>query len=89
MNNAIEVGDMVMVVRPSPCCGTHARIRTFIVKKIVTNNGHCLFCNASYTTTFAHFAGTHGIQLSRLIKISPANNLETMAINAHVDEVSA
>lgn len=37
MSDKIEVGDMVMVVRPQPCCGSDRRIGAVYEVAIITN----------------------------------------------------
>jgi len=72
----IKVGDLVMVVKPSPCCGSEKGLGcAFIVVDISTDMFECGICHKIYETTsvakeksWRVFIGT---QMSRVIKIDP------------------
>jgi hypothetical protein len=78
----IKVGDLVMVVNPSPCCGFKRGLGSvFVVADISTDMFECGGCHQIYESTSVAketrgrvFIGT---QMSRVIKIDPPALQET------------
>lgn len=66
-------GDLVMVVRPAPCCGFHHSLgRVFTVKKNATGQGECKHCGAITPAGHVTILDSGGpIQTNRLRLISP------------------
>lgn len=74
----IKAGDLVMVVKPTVCCGNYKNMgRVFVVTRLAGGFGLCGLCNRSIDDIDAltPFVGKHGHNLwfsaSRLIKIDP------------------
>ncbi len=67
MDRPIEVGDLVMVVRPTPCCGETDYGSVFKVKEI--GIAHCDTCNEPRKVAFNTTDG--GWAISQLIRIDP------------------
>jgi hypothetical protein len=71
--SAIKAGDLVMVVKPAPCCGSTKAIGwTFVVSSIERRPGACLSCNAIVDDDMRAWGLKRwGILVSRLIRIDP------------------
>ena len=75
--SAIKAGDLVMVVRGSPCCGsTHAIGTAFVVDSVAIALGTCRHCGANETSLSARTGkrserGLVACLVSRLIRIDP------------------
>lgn len=70
---SIKVGDLVMVVKPAPCCGCPGGIGDiFIAEKVEKDFCICPECGKKIETIFALDAA-HGewAEIERLIKIDP------------------
>lgn len=75
MTEPIKKGDLVMVVKPTPCCGNAGSLgRVFRVGSLRAFTGWCLRCglrgDPSVDVALPH-RSLEGAQLSRLIKIDP------------------
>lgn len=84
MNNEIKVGDLVIVVKPTPCCGNEAVVGApFIVSRIAMAKGrfHCSHCNTTWPSQMVadglhkHFV----YQLWRLKRIPPLEELDELS----------
>lgn len=72
--SAIKPGDLVMVVKPTPCCGnTRAIGMTFTVSLVADPfDGVCLHCLQGDTAPCVRAVGMYGwIERSRLKRIDP------------------
>jgi hypothetical protein len=83
----IKAGDLVAVVKPTPCCGrADALGRVFTVGAVVTAPGRCSFCGAISFDTQAMQPNGRWIVLSRLQKIrplcTPESIVERMTVKA-------
>lgn len=68
----IKSGDLVMVVKPSPCCGNCAAIgRIFTVKAVEVEHGRCGHCKTMSILARVTTEDNQYIQLIRLKKIDP------------------
>lgn len=81
MNDRIEVGDLVQVVRPTPCCKSLTRPgRTFRVAWIVTHDlATCHTCGAVFrnlTVAQTGVDGDAGYVFGQLIRLPPLAELE-------------
>jgi len=69
----IKVGDLVMVVKPTVCCGNPAELGIiFTVAEIDSSESNCVFCGSTFNVLDAR----NGINndwhdVSTLIKIDP------------------
>lgn len=79
MSDEIKPGDLVMVVKPMPCCGnTKTNGYMFHVQKIISDRGYCVHCNAKFEIQdHVHIGeGMHVLKF-RLKKIPPLSELES------------
>jgi hypothetical protein len=78
--SAIKVGDLVMVVRPTPCCNvsTGAEGLIFTVANFDDYFKQCKFCSAPFqvSETSAEGASVGAIRVSRLKRIPPLSELD-------------
>ncbi len=83
-------GDLVMVVKPPPCCGIdHSSGKVFAVHKIVFHPVSWCECGHIGSSTMAHEDDeTGGYETSRLRLIPPIDEPEFIAIE-EPQEVSA
>lgn len=88
--SAIKAGDLVMVVRPTPCCHRQEAIGyTFVVSGVDEGMGLCAHCgwmelkSAALDGSFTHGYRT-GYQFSRLIKIDPPAEPESTTTDREV-----
>ena len=75
----IKVGDLVMVVKSSLCCGSTDGIgETFVVRWLGRPNGQCEACGNCRPTYGADSVtnGDDGYDLRRLKRIPPLSDLE-------------
>lgn len=78
MSEQIKVGDLVMVVRATQCCGNVAANGwTYIVRRLVPGPFVCYGCRKSSNEPSA-FGAPDGsmVRLSRLKRIPPLSELE-------------
>jgi hypothetical protein len=87
----IKVGDLVVVVKPTPCCRNVSLVsKVFTVENVATDRIGCLHCGAVYTVPRLGFSirGEHfGCHTDRVIKIDPP--AEGDMLETPVDEVAA
>jgi hypothetical protein len=69
----IKMGDLVMVVKPQPCCGGDRGVgRLFEVEAIENDYSTCVHCKAISKSTYAKRPNVNDwVSFSRLIKIDP------------------
>lgn len=81
----IKAGDLVVVTKPTPCCGNTSGIGgIFRVESIRNEFPICGHCWREIKDPLVIFSRTHGQTLSRLTRIDPLPESET-----HRDEVTA
>ena len=77
----IAVGDLVQVVRPTPCCGNAYAVgrRVFKVADLATTQGFCSFCFMPTGLVPAAYNADNGqhYHLHRLKRIPPLSELES------------
>lgn len=73
-------GDLVMVVKPAPCCGyCHSLGRVFTVQGGTADEGECKFCGARVHPSNMTILDVGGpIQSSRLRLIPPLDEPEAI-----------
>ena len=90
MTERIAVGDLVMVVRPSPCCGSDLAVgrRIFTVASLDFDSGTCSGCGANIPPVKAAFNENNGkhYQLNRLKRIPPLSELESSKTDEPIKE---
>jgi len=79
MNKPISVGDLVVVVKPKPCCGQGALGMVFRVTAILTTPTRCLFCKTRNPLLLVAKGEADGlfVRFSRLKRIPPLVDLES------------
>lgn len=92
MTERIAVGDLVMVVRPSPCCGSDLAVgrRIFTVAALDFDSGTCSGCGAHIPSVKAAFNENNGkhYQLNRLKRIPPLDELEGVKTEETLNETA-
>jgi len=90
MSNDIKAGDLVMIYKPTVCCGSTVSIgQLFTAGPIVVGAfGRCP-CGAAYRDTAAFDAadGTY-VSITRLKKIPPLGKLEDITIDTPIKELA-
>jgi hypothetical protein len=79
--SAIKPGDLVVCIRPQPCCdGTFGMWCTFTVAEVWTGQSRCTACGHMTDSPIAFRADSPcgGFLVSRLIKIEPQGQDETI-----------
>lgn len=73
--SAIKAGDLVMVVRPTPCCGTPTKTNgvVFVVVKVETRGPfYCKTCGHRFSQIkSAYRVDGRNVDVGRLIRIDP------------------
>jgi hypothetical protein len=69
----IKVGDLVMIVKPTNCCGNPSSLgQIFTVSCLETETSDCIYCGYAHEVTIAEDSrDKHWVDLNRLIKIDP------------------
>jgi len=68
----IKVGDLVMVIKPIPCCGYDKRIGMIsTVEQIVERGMYCTICGHNFGTSTHTIVNGIGFSFDRLKKIPP------------------
>lgn len=78
MTDQINPGDLVMVVKPTPCCGHSSGLgRVFRVSEVSRDLSRCTRCHAVFISTLASGANTmSGVLTSMLKKLNPPEREE-------------
>lgn len=81
MSEPIKVGDLVMVIKPKPCCGNGrpGYIFTILEFRMADANSVCCHCDVPVTgihATHAAMTGNLGVDIRRLKRIPPLSELE-------------
>lgn len=78
-DKTIKRGDLVMIVRPKPCCGYSGTLgQSFEVLALKNDDGRCFHCGLEYSVYCAQRSENDWVPVSRLIKINPpAKDTET------------
>jgi hypothetical protein len=89
MSEQIKKGDLVMVVKPTPCCGSRVAVgRLFPVEIIGSGNGRCILCGAVFPDTyFAAGQDRMGYHLNRLKKLNPPADEESRETTKELEVV--
>jgi hypothetical protein len=70
--SGIKAGDLVMVVRPMPCCGNARSIgKVFEVRRVTRDLARCPHCKTEFEETYANAVNGRGWEVPRLIRIDP------------------
>lgn len=87
---SIKAGDLVMVVRPSPCCGNSAEVgRIFMARRISSGPGYCKHCGDVRIVSYAAPRLTGGaIEFSRLKKIDPLAEGDSLSTRKDLEVVA-
>lgn len=73
----IKKGDLVMVVKPSECCGSDESIGVmFVVSEVKTTKSRCIYCRKVRMFDAAFKSNKLCCMISRLKKIKPLDELE-------------
>lgn len=81
----IKTGDLVMVVKPSPCCGTMSRVGlTFKVAGIV-GRARCHHCGEINTNGSVRASHNLGFSAKRLKKIDPPAEGDSLPTRADIE----
>ena len=76
---SIKVGDLVMVVKPTTCCGNPARVgKIFEVQSIETLSICCQWCGDLRVAMTASDQDDYARDINRLIKIDPPSLPESL-----------
>jgi len=80
-------GDLVMVVKPAPCCGyCHSLGRVFTVQGSATSEGECKFCGAIVLPSNMTILDVGGpIQSTRLRLIPPLDEPEAITVDEPIE----
>jgi len=82
MNKQISVGDLVMVVKPSLCCGNNEYNGViFLVAEISTHLAACGVCGRESEELRAFKNDDAGYLISRLKRIPPLSELEDVKVH--------
>ena len=88
MSERIEVGDLVMVVKPTPCCGnTKAIGAVFVVDFVGSKHTHteCAYCRLiTKSTRYAYVTKSQCYDIPRLKKIVPPAQDESVETEREV-----
>lgn len=79
MDKPISVGDLVVLVKPTPCCGDERNVgRFFTVLSLTKKPGFpwCNHCAAERQTLSVQIADKGWVELYRLKRIPPLDELE-------------
>jgi hypothetical protein len=85
----IKVGDLVMVVKPAPCCGNESFMGKvfFVTGNYIKKNGSCRYCSHFYQEAKV-VAGVFGdvgeMFIERVIKIDPLSEPESITKDEEV-----
>lgn len=81
----IKAGDLVMVVKPQPCCGDARCVGTiYRVVSVEVMKGWCLMCGRSLDALFARESPAFGCYVGVLKRIDPLPELESLDEPAEV-----
>jgi hypothetical protein len=89
MSKQIGKGDLVMVVRPNPCCGRGKTLgKVFVVQEIRTVELKCNGCGRRHPQTVAVYKPYRGLPLPQLKKIDPPATGESLPTRTPIKEVA-
>ena len=84
----IKVGDLVMIVKPTVCCGYAGRIgRVFRAGRFNTKSAKCSLCGARATSFVGVLNPESGkfVDVVRLIKIDPPAEGDSLPTRADLE----
>lgn len=68
----IKAGDLVMVVRPTPCCGNTGGMGTvYRAAEVSAVESYCDWCGKDWSGVVVWHEDDSGCDVSRLIRIDP------------------
>ena len=84
--NDIKAGDLVMVVKPTTCCGGVDMIGSiFVVKKVLRGFGRCEACGNVSLVEVAFESDSYATDLPRLKKIDPPADGDSLPIRKDIE----
>lgn len=90
MSEPIKVGDLVAVIRGNGChCSKDCDSwlgRIFVVESLGKLETKCYYCRAPFGVRPVANTGQFSLQLNRLKRIPPLDELEGVIVEAHFDE---
>lgn len=89
MTDQIKPGDLVMVVKPTPCCGNEANIGRIAKVKNVANDSFlvCVWCERLYRKPALASLDGGRVLLSRLKKLNPPADEESRETTKELEVV--
>lgn len=85
----IKAGDLVMVVKPAPCCGDSRAIGCIrVVLGIERSAWECSECGGATVETCAVLGDEVGCELSRLKKIDPPADGDSLPTRKDLEVVA-
>ena len=85
----IQVGDLVMVVKPSGCGCGHSVGIPFIVQKIDTRKLRCLYCGKQHgIVSGAQDVDAYWVQTNRLKLIDPPAESDSLPTRRELEETA-
>lgn len=83
----IKTGDLVMLVRPTPCCGNVGWLGTTgTISIILRRAGRCAYCGKVSERTVASLNGLEGsVSVERLKKIDPPADGDSLPTRADIE----
>ena len=82
----IKAGDLVMVVKALPCCGSAAAVGTIFKVESFGGRGRCVYCKAVRIVTTARRENGFVYELSRLIRIDPPATGDSLPTRKDIEE---
>lgn len=78
MSEPIKVGDLVVIARPTPCCGNEGNVGIVFVVSGIDYGGSCSYCSRPHPRAAGAFGKSDGhmTQVSRLKRIPPLKELD-------------
>lgn len=87
MSKPIAVGDLVQIVKPSPCCNSSTAVgHTFVVNRIDSSPSMCKHCGENIFGASAVKPNGYWTLLSRLKRIPPLSELEGQRTEENLKE---
>lgn len=85
----IKAGDLVVIVKPSPCCNSSGGIgKIFTVTEVRVKIAFCKYCYKHQETLFAEIGPGRNVQINRVKKINPSRDEDFVETNEELEDVS-
>lgn len=86
MSEPIKAGDLVIVVKPKPCCGKGMPGAIFRVTTVSGGPAHCMLCGHYYIDSLDAQDETDGawVEVNRLKRIPPLEELDDVKKNEEI-----